>query len=95
MAEPGTIFRKKELIPCTCDHGDEHDEPFSIQTPENLIRKTQELAVADKVEDVKTEHTGLTHECGVFGCIATGDWPSPQVDVAQVICLGLVALQHR
>ncbi|EEB16640.1 Amidophosphoribosyltransferase precursor, putative [Pediculus humanus corporis] len=41
-----------------------------------------------------TEETGLTHECGVFGCIATGDWPS-QIDVAQVICLGLVALQHR
>ncbi|XP_046472385.1 amidophosphoribosyltransferase isoform X2 [Neodiprion pinetum] len=38
--------------------------------------------------------SGLTHECGVFGCIAAGDWPS-QVDVAQVICLGLVALQHR
>ncbi|XP_066998656.1 amidophosphoribosyltransferase isoform X2 [Anabrus simplex] len=40
------------------------------------------------------EETGLTHECGVFGCIATGDWPT-QIDVAQVICLGLVALQHR
>lgn len=31
--------------------------------------------------------TGLTHECGVFGCIAAGDWPS-QIDVAQVVCLG-------
>lgn len=31
--------------------------------------------------------TGLTHECGVFGCIAAGDWPS-QIDVSQVICLG-------
>lgn len=38
--------------------------------------------------------TGLTHECGVFGAIACGDWPT-QVDIAQVICLGLVALQHR
>ncbi|XP_052865403.1 amidophosphoribosyltransferase-like isoform X1 [Anopheles cruzii] len=38
--------------------------------------------------------SGLTHECGVFGAIATGDWPT-QIDVAQVICLGLVALQHR
>ncbi|XP_051158779.1 amidophosphoribosyltransferase-like [Leptopilina boulardi] len=38
--------------------------------------------------------TGLTHECGVFGCIAAGDWPST-IDVGQVICLGLVALQHR
>ncbi|XP_049885568.1 amidophosphoribosyltransferase-like isoform X1 [Pectinophora gossypiella] len=38
--------------------------------------------------------SGLTHECGVFGAIGAGDWPT-QVDVAQVICLGLVALQHR
>lgn len=38
--------------------------------------------------------SGLTHECGVFGAIATGEWPT-QIDIAQVICLGLVALQHR
>ncbi|XP_034256981.1 amidophosphoribosyltransferase-like [Thrips palmi] len=38
--------------------------------------------------------TGLTHECGVFGCVAAGDWPT-QMDVAQVVCLGLIALQHR
>lgn len=38
--------------------------------------------------------TGMRHECGVFGCVAAGDWPT-QIDVAQVICLGLVALQHR
>ncbi|KAL0850559.1 hypothetical protein ABMA28_012334 [Loxostege sticticalis] len=38
--------------------------------------------------------SGLTHECGVFGAIGTGEWPT-QVDIGQVICLGLVALQHR
>jgi len=38
--------------------------------------------------------TGLTHECGVFGCIAAGDWPS-QIDVAQVICLGRSTLYDR
>lgn len=38
--------------------------------------------------------TGLTHECGVFGAIACGDWPT-QIDIAQIVCLGLVALQHR
>lgn len=32
---------------------------------------------------------GLTHECGVFGCIGAGDWPS-QIDVAQSICLGII-----
>ncbi|XP_073993295.1 amidophosphoribosyltransferase-like isoform X1 [Rhodnius prolixus] len=38
--------------------------------------------------------TGMKHECGVFGCMASSPWPS-QLDVGQVICLGLVALQHR
>ncbi|XP_065226900.1 amidophosphoribosyltransferase-like [Planococcus citri] len=46
------------------------------------------------VEEFPTEVSGLTHECGVFGCIGTGNWPT-KVDVAQTICLGLVALQHR
>lgn len=32
--------------------------------------------------------SGLTHECGVFGCIAAGDWPST-IDVGQVVCLGM------
>jgi hypothetical protein len=51
-------------------------------------------AVNNKETAVTKEETGLTHECGVFGCIAAGEWPT-QIDVAQVICLGLVALQHR
>lgn len=38
--------------------------------------------------------SGLTHECGVFGAMACGDWPT-QLDIAQIVCLGLVALQHR
>ncbi|XP_060526713.1 amidophosphoribosyltransferase-like [Cylas formicarius] len=38
--------------------------------------------------------SGLTHECGVFGAIGTGEWPS-QLEIAQIICWGLVALQHR
>ncbi|RZF48423.1 hypothetical protein LSTR_LSTR011376 [Laodelphax striatellus] len=38
--------------------------------------------------------TGMRHECGVFGCVAAAPWPT-QIDVAHVICLGLVALQHR
>jgi hypothetical protein len=61
-------------------------------------RESTELIVERKTKSTKTvigkEETGLTHECGVFGCIATGEWPT-QIDVAQVICLGLVALQHR
>lgn len=62
-------------------------------------------------------NTGLTCECGVFGAMACGEWPTQrvslndnfsliefadifgflrkQIEIAQTICLGLVALQHR
>lgn len=38
--------------------------------------------------------SGLTHECGVFGAISTGEWPT-SLEISQIICWGLVALQHR
>lgn len=38
--------------------------------------------------------SGLTHECGVFGAIGIGEWPS-QLEISQIVTLGLVALQHR
>ncbi|XP_060810242.1 amidophosphoribosyltransferase isoform X1 [Amyelois transitella] len=56
--------------------------------------RTHEVKIKSKRFGRGAVESGLTHECGVFGAIATGDWPT-QVDVAQVICLGLVALQHR
>ncbi|MBN3296000.1 PUR1 Amidophosphoribosyltransferase, partial [Amia calva] len=40
------------------------------------------------------EELGIGEECGVFGCVAAGEWPT-QLEVAQVLTLGLVALQHR
>ncbi|KAM3939450.1 amidophosphoribosyltransferase [Leptodactylus fuscus] len=40
------------------------------------------------------EELGIREECGVFGCIASGPWPT-QLDVPHVIALGLVGLQHR
>lgn len=40
------------------------------------------------------EESGIGEECGVFGCVAAGEWPT-QLEVAQIITLGLVALQHR
>uniref|UniRef100_A0A1A9WFN2 Amidophosphoribosyltransferase n=1 Tax=Glossina brevipalpis TaxID=37001 RepID=A0A1A9WFN2_9MUSC len=55
----------------------------------NNESKQQLVASAER-----EERTGLTHECGVFAAIANGDWPT-QIDIAHVICLGLVALQHR
>ncbi|XP_072383061.1 amidophosphoribosyltransferase-like [Diabrotica undecimpunctata] len=41
----------------------------------------------------KTE-SGLTHECGVFGAIGNEKWPCNS-EIAQFICIGLEALQHR
>ncbi|XP_066141713.1 amidophosphoribosyltransferase-like [Euwallacea fornicatus] len=38
--------------------------------------------------------SGLTHECGVFGAIGTGEWPT-NLEISQIITWGLVALQHR
>lgn len=49
--------------------------------------KMRDQVLSDKVNGKGQGMSGLTHECGVFGCIVAGDWPS-QIDVAQVICLG-------
>lgn len=38
--------------------------------------------------------SGLTHECGVFGAIGCGEWPT-HLEISQIVCWGLVALQHR
>ncbi|KAI1287096.1 Amidophosphoribosyltransferase [Halotydeus destructor] len=36
----------------------------------------------------------LIEKCGVFGCIANGEWDT-NLGVANIICLGLLGLQHR
>ncbi|GAB1609570.1 amidophosphoribosyltransferase-like [Argonauta hians] len=45
------------------------------------------------------DESGLEEACGVFGCVASGEWPRPpkttDLDVPHIICLGLVGLQHR
>lgn len=43
---------------------------------------------------MELEELGIREECGVFGCIASGAWPT-ELDVPHVITLGLVGLQHR
>ncbi|NWU99284.1 PUR1 Amidophosphoribosyltransferase, partial [Upupa epops] len=43
---------------------------------------------------MELEELGIREECGVFGCIAAGAWPT-ELDVPHVITLGLVGLQHR
>lgn len=37
---------------------------------------------------MELEESGIREECGVFGCIASGEWPT-QLDVPHVITLGL------
>ncbi|WAQ98106.1 PUR1-like protein [Mya arenaria] len=40
------------------------------------------------------EDSGMRDACGVFGCVAANSWPT-QLDIPQIISLGLVGLQHR
>uniref|UniRef100_A0A803WC90 Phosphoribosyl pyrophosphate amidotransferase n=1 Tax=Ficedula albicollis TaxID=59894 RepID=A0A803WC90_FICAL len=42
---------------------------------------------------MELEELGIREECGVFGCIASGAWPT-ELDVPHVLTLGLVGLQH-
>nr|DBA29171.1 TPA: hypothetical protein GDO54_009424 [Pyxicephalus adspersus] len=43
---------------------------------------------------MELEELGIREECGVFGCLASGTWPT-QLDVPHIITLGMVGLQHR
>lgn len=55
------------------------------------------LAVLQKFmsqDDSNTRADMLVEKCGVFGCIANGDWPT-NLGVASIVGLGLVGLQHR
>lgn len=49
----------------------------------------------DKIKESRSRNTisGLTHECGIFGAIAES--ASESYEIAQLICIGLEALQHR
>ena len=38
--------------------------------------------------------SGMREECGLFGIVATGDWPT-DIHISHLIHLGLVGLQHR
>ena len=48
----------------------------------------------EAIEASSFRERALEEKCGVFGVISNGDWPT-SLDVAQIICLGLVGLQHR
>jgi hypothetical protein len=73
----------KELRNCSLlDDQPQHDQPQHDQSQSQL----------DEFEDDRLEY--LQDKCGIFGCIANGEWPT-NLDVAHIICLGLVGLQHR
>lgn len=58
---------------------------------------SKEYIFSNKYPDESNDE--LHEACGVFGCIAAGEWPPPpkstNLDVPHIICLGLVGLQHR
>ncbi|XP_036344737.1 amidophosphoribosyltransferase-like, partial [Rhagoletis pomonella] len=71
--------------------------PNVIDVCDSAVKSARKIFPEKKYKQVQPtgkEVSGLTHECGVFGAIACGEWPT-QIDIAQVVCLGLVALQHR
>lgn len=70
--------------PCIYEHKTEEDD---------LACEMQSVAI-NKRKGRGAVTSGLTHECGVFGAIGCGEWPT-QLEIAQIICWGLVALQHR
>ncbi|XP_041460438.1 amidophosphoribosyltransferase-like [Lytechinus variegatus] len=51
-------------------------------------------SMPSRADDWTPEDGGLHEACGVFGCVAAGEWPT-QLDIPQLITLGLTGLQHR
>lgn len=41
-----------------------------------MAREVETKSDVDHNNDSKDAITGLTHECGVFGALACGEWPS-------------------
>ncbi|CAH1778054.1 unnamed protein product [Owenia fusiformis] len=62
---------------------------IKVQSSSSEISNREMASKFDSDQD-----SGLHEACGVFGCVATGEWPT-QLDVANIIQLGLVGLQHR
>lgn len=77
--EDSITVRRVRLAAGTDDHG------------ENAYNDDQNNS---KLVEESFRERALEEKCGVFGVISNGDWPT-SLDVAQIICLGLVGLQHR
>ncbi|XP_030764530.1 amidophosphoribosyltransferase-like [Sitophilus oryzae] len=53
-----------------------------------------EKALKNKTDNRGVVESGLTHECGVFAAIGNEEWENSN-EIAQIIMIGLQALQHR
>lgn len=67
---------------------------YSHETEEEDLACAMESIGVSRRKGRGAVTSGLTHECGVFGAIGTGEWPT-NLEIAQIVCWGLVALQHR
>lgn len=68
-------------------------QPGTRLVPTGVKRRSKPSGT-DRQRLMEFEESGIGEECGVFGCVAAGEWPT-QLEVAQILSLGLVALQHR
>ncbi|VEN41120.1 unnamed protein product [Callosobruchus maculatus] len=69
---------------CTYNHNNEEEDLACAMESVGISKRKNRGQVS----------SGLTHECGVFGAIGCGEWPT-SLEISQIICWGLVALQHR
>lgn len=71
-------------------------EKLSENNDKNCIKapRTFESNESENRDEYDFRARALKEKCGVFGVISNGDWPT-SLDVAHIICLGLVGLQHR
>ena len=74
--------------PVDKEEGRSHDPDPSAEATLALLQKFMNQNDSDNRADM------LVEKCGVFGCIANGDWPT-NLGVASIVGLGLVGLQHR
>lgn len=84
LAELARMSRSCKETPEGCCEGISR---LQVNDDEAATTKVLARRGRSKGETRGQKGSGLTHECGVFGCIAAGDWPS-SIDVGQVICLG-------
>lgn len=74
--------------------GREEEREESGRGAAAAARRCPVLGARFPAATMELEELGIREECGVFGCIASGVWPT-ELDVPHVITLGLVGLQHR